>query len=186
MKIFLISYLAIGILSNFIGPSARKLNSVIKETRSATITRLINKPKVKKREDLFIEVILRILTIFFFPILYIALVVEFFRFSYTPPWLKKILNDPRLYYWRMGGFGTIRCLECDFKQDIVSFLHGIDSCETGYQCQRCGKFHALVENDMHPDANKQCNCGGDLDRGKPIFCPSCKTTHVTYILKYIT
>jgi hypothetical protein len=186
MKIFMIAYLMTGILSNFIGPAAKKVNSVFKQTRSATITRLLNKSVAKKREDLFIEVILRILTILFFPILYIALVVEFFRFKYTSPSLKKELNDPHLYYWRMGGFGTIRCLDCDFIQDIVSFLHGINSCETGYQCQRCGKFHALVENDLHLDANKQCNCGGDLDRERPIFCPKCKTTHVAYKLKYIT
>jgi hypothetical protein len=185
MKIFLISYLSIGILSNIIGPSAKKLNSVVKETRSATITRLLNKPKVKKREDLFIEVILRILAILFFPILYISLVVEYFRFSYTSPSMKKILNDPHLYYWRMGGFGTIRCFNCDFEQDIVSFLHRIDDWKTGYQCQKCGKFQ-VIENETHGSDCKKCDCGGDLEREKPIFCPRCKTTHVSYRLKYIT
>ena len=129
---------------------------------------------------------LRTFSILFFPILYIALVVEFFRFKYTPPWLKKILNDPRLYYWRIGGAGIIRCQECDFEQSIISFLHGANNWnKTGYQCQNCGKFQE-IENDLHGSTVKKCDCGGGLDREKPIFCPKCKTTNVYYDLTGIT
>ena len=164
MKIYIIIYLTIGVLSNIIGPLAKKVNKIVKETRSSTITRLINKSNAKRREDLLIEIILRTLTLLFFPILYISLVVEFFRYNYTPPWLKKILNDPRLYYSRMGDFGAISCLECDFKQDIVSFLHGADNwSRTGYQCQECGKF-LVIDNKLHFTDGKKCDCGGDLDR----------------------
>lgn len=186
MKIYLIIYLTIAVLSNTIGPLAKKVNSVVKETRSMTITRLINKPNAKKREDLFIEIILRTLAILFFPILYISLLIEYFRFTYTPSWLKKELNDSRLYYWKMGGAGTIMCKDCDFKQDIVSFLHGVDDWNrTGYQCQQCGKF-LEIKNKLHLSVVKKCDCGGDLNRKKPIFCPKCKTNNVTYDIRYIT
>lgn len=186
MLSFMIFYLSIGIISNFIGPLAKRVNNITKGTRSTTISKLLKKPKVKKREDLFIEVVLRILTILFFPIIYIIIAIEFCWLYYPRPWLRKILNDHRLYYWRMGGSGTIRCLECDFEQNIISFLHGVDDWNRiGYQCQKCGKFQ-VIENDLHIPEVKKCECGGNIDREKPIFCPKCKTNHVAYDLKYIT
>lgn len=56
--------------------------------------------------------------------------------------IRKIYDD-RLYFIKMGGAGTISCLECGFEQEIVSFLHGVSWDSTGYQCQKCGKFHAI-------------------------------------------
>ena len=182
--LLLIIYLTIGLLSNVIGPVANRLNKTIKETRSAKITRLINKPAAKKREDLFIEVMLRILTILFFPVVYVALLIEFFRFKFQWPWLYSMSKDNRLYYWRMGGCGKIQCLECNFEQDIVSFLHGVNKNITGYQCQECGKFHE-IHNRSPFSLIKKCDCGGELDREKPIFCPICKSNNVVYNFKYI-
>jgi hypothetical protein len=31
-----------------------------------------------------------------------------------------------------------------------------------------------------------CECGGSLDREKALFCPSCKSTNLSYSMKYIT
>jgi hypothetical protein len=41
--------------------------------------------------------------------------------------------DKRLFFTAMGGKGKIQCSECDFQQEIVSFLHGANWNNTGYQ-----------------------------------------------------
>ena len=94
-------------------------------------------------------------------------------------------DDNRLYYWKMGGKVIISCVECDFDETIVSFLHGLSWTSSGYQCQKCGKFHA-IEHDMSNSKGKSCDCGGKLDRDKPIFCPNCISFNVTYHILYIT
>jgi hypothetical protein len=94
-------------------------------------------------------------------------------------------SDKYLYFWKMGGAGIISCLECNYKQKIVSFLHGFDWNNTGYQCQECGKFHEII-CDSDITIRKRCDCGGHLSRSKPIFCPHCKMTKVTYQMSYIT
>jgi hypothetical protein len=94
-------------------------------------------------------------------------------------------EDNCLYFTRMGGKGIIKCLECNFEQEIVSFLHGVNWDSTGYQCQKCGKFHE-IECESKRWRRKRCECGGKLERDKPIFCPECKTSRVTYRLKKIT
>ena len=79
----------------------------------------------------------------------------------------------------MGEAGIIRCLECDLEQEIVSFLHGVSWDSTGYQCQKLGKFHG-IESERNNSRRKRCECGGKLERYKPIFCPACKTYNVRY------
>jgi hypothetical protein len=51
--------------------------------------------------------------------------------------------DNRLYYTLMDDEGTIHCLECAFQKEIVSFLHKVNWDNTGYHCQRRGKFHEI-------------------------------------------
>jgi DNA-directed RNA polymerase subunit M/transcription elongation factor TFIIS len=181
MKIFLITYFLIGVSSNIVGPLAKRLNKTSKVTNSSKITGLLNKPKVKNEVGFLTEIILITLTILFYPIMYLLLMIDFFFVRRPKPW------DNYLYYWRIGGAGAIKCLKCDFKENIISFLHGADDDwnKTGYQCQKCGKFH-VIENGLNISEIRKGNCGGDLEREKPIFCPKCKTKKVTFLLKYIT
>lgn len=85
----------------------------------------------------------------------------------------------------MGGKGTFKCSECNFQQEIVSFLHGANWNNTGYQCQECGKFHEIIL-DMDNFKKMKCECGGKLDRDRPLFCPECKTSNVFYRMSFIT
>jgi hypothetical protein len=96
-------------------------------------------------------------------------------------------DDNLLYYWKMGGAGIIECNNCDFTEEITSFLHGGDDDSwniAGFQCQKCGKFHEL-EYDMNNAKGKLCECEGCLSREEPLFCPICKTTNITYTMSYI-
>jgi len=63
--------------------------------------------------------------------------------------------------------------------------HGVNWDNTGYQCQKCGKFHE-IENERNKSKRKKCEYGGKLGRDKPIFYPECKTTNVSYQLIIIT
>ena len=95
------------------------------------------------------------------------------------------MDDNLIYYWKMGGVGTIFCNKCDFNQEIVSFLHGRNWSNTGFQCQNCGKFHE-IECDSENSLGKLCDCGGVLSREEPVFCPNCRTTDIRYGMSYIS
>ena len=107
-------------------------------------------------------------------------------------WAEDFSAFPFLLYSKMSGAGTISCCDCGYKEDITSFLHWLynsdsgiyDECSTGYQCQTCGKFHALSRKEERN--NRQCDCGGNLEREKPIFCPHCKSKNIKYGMAYMT
>jgi predicted nucleic acid-binding Zn ribbon protein len=95
-------------------------------------------------------------------------------------------DDGKLRFSHMGGKGNFYCTECGYSQELVSFLHGIsDWSKTGYQCQKCGKFHEIVR-DHELTEEPECDCGGSLSREKPLFCPVCKTFKVGYHMTLIT
>jgi DNA-directed RNA polymerase subunit M/transcription elongation factor TFIIS len=97
---------------------------------------------------------------------------------------KDLNKENFLYYYDMGGAGTFHCNECGHEEEIVSFLHVGRWNNTGFQCQDCGKFHE-IEYDMDNLKEKKCECGGVLDKEKPLFCPKCKTKNVSYRMNYI-
>jgi len=109
--------------------------------------------------------------------------------------LKQLVNRPIfkidksvLRHTYMGGAGEISCRNCFYTENIVSFLHGFGHdpwTKTGYQCQSCGKFHA-IENDHKLDTLPSCECGGELSREEPLFCPKCRSTNLEYNMHYIT
>lgn len=97
---------------------------------------------------------------------------------------KEEIIDDNLYFWRMGGVGEIQCLDCNYQERIISFIHGLNSSTTGLQCQSCGKFHALDNWDERKQI--QCDCQGELERNKPLFCPKCRSKNMKYDMIYIT
>jgi len=90
-----------------------------------------------------------------------------------------------IYYYSMGGAGTISCKDCGYKEAITSFVHGISDAAWGYQCQSCGKFHSL-NNAQKAAKPLTCSCGGELSRDEALFCPQCKSKSMRYDVAYIT
>lgn len=92
------------------------------------------------------------------------------------------LNEGNLYFQHIGGTGEIQCLDCNYHKEIVSFIHGLNTSITGLQCQSCGQFHSITDwhNNIH------CDCGGILEKEKPLFCPECKSKRMQYNMRYIT
>lgn len=96
-----------------------------------------------------------------------------------------------LYFSRMGGIGSIECLDCRYSKGVVSSFHGFDDegspadMVIGVQCQSCGKFESL-ENWWSRNPPTLCKCGGTLERDKPLFCPKCKSKRLRYHMTLIT
>ena len=100
---------------------------------------------------------------------------------------KAIEKVPGIKFSGMGGFGRISCCECSFSEKNTSFLHGLRSADgtrtssKGYQCVDCGEFAAVA-----PEDDLLCKCGGNLSRDHLLFCPTCKSTKLTYKMMFIT
>lgn len=187
MKILAI-YLAIGVLMNIIGPLAKKINKEINKIKKPSFTdKLTEKPPVPFWKKILFESILRLFTILLYPILFVIISIDYYR-SKKQIDLHSNLDDNLLYYWKLGGAGIVKCNNCNYSQNIISFLHGHGPNSwnnSGFQCQKCGKFHE-IEYDTNNSKGKLCECGGNLSREKALFCPKCKKTNLEYLMSYIT
>jgi len=98
-----------------------------------------------------------------------------------------------LFFVRMGGMGTISCENCAFEEEIISFWHSHETdikkawYKSGYQCQSCGSFKTLMNDDLGSEfVPDLCSCGGKLSREFPLFCPKCKGKNLKYRMSRIT
>jgi len=99
---------------------------------------------------------------------------------------RKKLNN--LLFGDIYGAGTLVCLECGHREDIICFLHGFGEdhySETGHQCQECGE-HVTMVHDENQDPDYICSCGGILRRDKLLFCSQCRTHSLKYDWKMVT
>jgi len=86
----------------------------------------------------------------------------------------------RMTFKTLGGMREIQCNDCGEQWTVVSFLHGHGAeldCDTGYQCQTCGKFQTL-HNELSNAIEGGCECGGCLSREGELFCPYCKSRSI--------
>ena len=189
MKTVILIYLAFGIILNLIGPLANKIREQNKKLKIRSLADpFASKKSIPKWKIILVDFIIRFLTLLFFPILYLVITIDFFRDKSPNRKTNIQIPDKLLYFGEMGGMGKVTCNNCDFSEDVVGFLHGFGEGswnKTGFQCQKCGKFHA-IEYDMKNEKGKRCECGGTLDRDKPIFCPSCRSNDITYKMRFIT
>jgi hypothetical protein len=98
-------------------------------------------------------------------------------------------RDKNFFYFSRGsGAGIIICDDCGNNYNIICFTHGGSShfCATQtFQCQKCGKLvNHTSEGELSTPNN--CECGGEMSREEPVFCPICKSKNVQYRMKYMT
>jgi Zn finger protein HypA/HybF involved in hydrogenase expression len=67
-----------------------------------------------------------------------SIVKEHLEFEKKYSVTKKTING--MHFHLMGGYGTLSCKDCDFSQNITSFTHGLNTSNSGFQCQSCGKL----------------------------------------------
>lgn len=189
MRLIILIYFIIGILSCKIGPIARFLNEKFKESKGIPIINPSSqKPKTRRKVEIATKITMRIIVVLIFPLLYFLWAYDYFRPSQKNINSIPIKVDNYLYFSRMKGKGKIHCNECGFEEKIVSFLHGFGQplwTNTGFQCQNCGMFHQ-IEFDSNNSKGVKCECGGNLDNQKPLFCPKCRTKNMSYYVEYLT
>lgn len=95
-----------------------------------------------------------------------------------------------IWFHYMGGHGEISCHDCHYSEEVTSFIHGMNSSSSGFQCQGCGKLSSIKSggpgNANEYENSLICDCGGELRRDKVLFCPSCKSKKLSYQLQFIT
>ena len=97
-----------------------------------------------------------------------------------------------LFFENISGSGVFVCRECGFKTKITGHLHGScgkdnKRCWTlGFQCQLCGKFHVRLYTLEKRELDLNCECGGQIDNKKALFCPECKSYNCEYFITFIT
>jgi hypothetical protein len=189
MKIIIIVYIAMGILSILVGPIANRIKRDIIDLKlKLNLKAYAGIKTASKRRILWFEIVYRLLIVLCYPLFYIILFNDNLRSKKTDKDKTSDITDNNLHFFFCGGAGLITCGDCGFNEKIVGFLHGLDDGEgtlTGYQCQQCGRFHELNSTLTIPEG-KKCECGGDLSRDKPLFCPSCKSKKVSYRCTFMT
>lgn len=97
-----------------------------------------------------------------------------------------------LYFKECGGAGNFICRDCGYKEKITSHLHGFTrdtneaSWTSGFQCQTCGTFQTRTSTPSKSVIDLKCECGGQIENEKPLFCPKCRSFDVEYHLTFIT
>lgn len=111
-------------------------------------------------------------------------------------------DDNYLCFSRMGGAGVIKCDDCGYQERIISFVHGMMSCDIGRQCPHCHAF-AVEHNESQEyhtfgdsDNDFICpKCGSVIRKkeepilkgnDKPLICPKCHSARLHYHMSYIT
>jgi len=192
MLIGILAYLLIGFVLNLFGILAKSRKQEFKDTDFINFRNsLLGVKLVPKWKLLLYKIIITVISILLFPIFYVIV--------YKGNYKKKVIEkqhtakakDTRLYFHsNISGVGILTCKTCSHSEKITSAVHGYtDEDEPwslcSYQCQGCGKFHK-VSNEMEKAGSVLCECGGELTREKPVFCPQCKTFELSYKMSYIT
>jgi hypothetical protein len=183
------AYLFIGLILGTVGLGGREISGEIERVRGSELTNALreNKPPSEFKLLLF-RVIATVAFILAWPIFSYSMMKERSR----EVDIDKILEEKSkgLWFSYIGGCGKIRCKDCDHSESITSFIHGINSSSTGFQCQSCGKLSSVrsggPEQANEYERSLECECGGKLDRDKVIFCPSCRPQNLIYQMEFIT
>ncbi|MEY5050063.1 MAG: hypothetical protein RLZZ175_3438 [Bacteroidota bacterium] len=188
-------YLIIGLVSNLVGPLAKKFKSALYDLKYKDIDLFYETyiPPVPKQKLILFIVTFRLFILFAFPFLYSIIIIDNIKYRKRMRLLnirlakEKELSKKGLLFSShvMGGMGDISCKECDFEQSILCSAHfADDSYSQGYQCQTCGKFHSI--NSKNKNLVCDCESKGTLSREHLLFCPKCKSHKLKYELTMMT
>jgi hypothetical protein len=183
-------YIAIGCVVVIIGPGAKMISEQIVGARVTPLTTAITGHKPVPENKL---IAFRLLLSLVFVILWPLLLTTSFRHMREREYKDiESRHAEGIEFSRMGGRGTIHCTECNFSEDITSFMHGMtdsgeNCCTTGFQCLSCGKFLAIYSEEAKlSNALTRCECGAEIARDHILFCPRCRSKKLQYHLSVIS
>jgi hypothetical protein len=189
LEISIAVYLAIGILLVAVGPVSENIDKEIDRARGTPLSNAFIEREQPSESKLILA---RITITVGFVLLWVVFIWGVLKEHRNIQATRKKVQERSkgLWFSYIGGHGTVRCKDCEHNEEITSFIHGINSSTTGFQCQACGKF-ASIESGGPGKANEYeeslvCKCGGGLDREKIIFCPSCHSKNLSYRTLYMS
>ncbi len=191
IEILVLIYFAIGVLLCTVGPAGKNISEEVARTRGSPLTNAIAEREQPSELKLTLfRLIITVGFILLWPVFIYGIVKDQRDKASGMKALEDKLAEGLWFQYSMGGCGNLRCNDCDYSEDVTSFIHGIEQSVTGFQCQTCGRF-AAIESGGPGHANEYgqnlvCKCGGPLDREKVVFCPSCRSKYLTYDLRVIT
>lgn len=181
-------YLTIGILLTTVGPAGKAISDEVKRIANPLSYAINGQQPPSGHKILLFHVLLALGMI----LLWSILIWGVFKKHRLKAELEgdRIEKSVGLWFQHMGGCGSIHCLDCLHSEKITSFIHGINSSHSGFQCQTCGKITSLTGGGRSK-ANQYkesliCGCGGTFDREKAIFCPQCRSRNLRYDMEFIT
>ena len=189
LEISIAVYLAIGVVLVFIGPVAENISREIDRARGTPLSNAFMEREQPSESKLMLA---RITITVGFVLLWVVFIWGVLKEHWNIQATRKRVQERSkgLWFSYIGGHGTVSCKECEHNEEITSFIHGINSSTTGFQCQACGKF-AAIGSGGPSRANEYekslvCECGGKLERQKKIFCSNCKSHNLSYQTLFMT
>ena len=189
LEISIAVYLAIGILLVAVGPVAENIAKEIDRARGTPLSNAFMEREQPSESKLQLA---RITITVGFVLLWVVFIWGVLKEHWNIQATRKRVQERSkgLWFSYIGGHGTVRCKDCDHNEEITSFIHGINSSSTGFQCQACGKFSSIGSGGPGKaneyEESLVCKCGGGLDREKIIFCPSCHSKNLSYRTLYMS
>ncbi len=188
IQIAIASYLAIGVLLATVGPAGKAISDEVRRV-SNPLTYAFNNQTPPSATKIFL---LRFLLMLGMTLLWSILIWGVLKEHRLQLEIEKnrIEKSSGLWFQHMGGCGSIHCRDCQHTEKVTSFIHGIDSSYSGFQCQGCGLLTSLTGGGPGR-ANQykeslECSCGGHYEREKRLFCPNCKSENLAYSMEFIT
>ncbi len=184
-------YFLIGAVLSSIGPAAKAISKEVESARGTPLTHAAYGTKPPSELKLaLLRLILIVGFVLLWPVFTYSIVKDQRRDAQLQRELDEINAGGLWFQYNMGGCGTVICQDCKHSESVTSFIHGINSSRTGFQCQACGKLEG-IESGGPGRANEYarsliCDCGGAFERDKVVFCPTCKSKNMTYHMEFIT
>jgi hypothetical protein len=188
-EIAAVTYLLTGIFLGTTGSVGKDISKEIERARGSPLTNAFMEREAPSETKLLL---FRIIVTLGFILLWPFFIYGIIKERRRGIALEKRLEEKSkgLWFSYMGGHGKIACKNCDHSEEVTSFIHGINSSSSGFQCQGCGKLSSIKSGGPgranQYEESLQCFCGSVLERDKVIFCPSCKSLNLSYQTLYIT
>jgi hypothetical protein len=189
-EIALVIYFFAGTLMATIGPAGKDINVEVERIRGSSLldAYLEREPPTKLKLWIF-----RLFITAAFILLWPFFIIGIMKAKRKAREEDQAFEDKRsqgLWFHYLGGYGSITCKDCMHNESITSFTHGRDSSTAGFQCQACGKFAAIRSGGPGKATDYQssliCECGGQFNREKVLFCPECQSKNLSYDMEFIT
>ena len=184
-------YLLIGAVLGTIGAAGKNISEEVQRARGTPFTNgVMEREQPSELKLTLFRLTVTIGFILLWPLFIYGIVKERRADAASSNAFQEKLSQGLWFQYNMGGCGTVTCQDCKCSESVTSFIHGINSSRTGFQCQACGKLEA-IDSGGPGRANEYaksltCECGGSFERDKVLFCPTCKSQKLSYLMNFIT